>query len=181
MYVYLTCTLCGTCSISKYGIHSFKGRGTAVPLVIELETLTAQARLDLILSQLIPLHALHVSLKSLLISSFHLHLLTASPGIQRRRFHLSSRYSLMTSMASQPTSEPYLSSDRRLSAKLVPTFADRGCHVFSAANPHGRNFDFLDRSRYYFFKVAPQLSSQGWVDPFPDSLRWESNPGHLYL
>jgi hypothetical protein len=29
---------------------------------------------------------------------------------------------------------------------------------------------FLDRSRYFFFQVAPQLSSQGWVDPVPDPL-----------
>jgi hypothetical protein len=29
---------------------------------------------------------------------------------------------------------------------------------------------FLDRSRYYFFQVAPQLSSRGWVDPVPDPL-----------
>jgi hypothetical protein len=29
-------------------------------------------------------------------------------------------------------------SGRRLLAKLVPTFADRGCHVVSATNPRGR-------------------------------------------
>jgi hypothetical protein len=29
----------------------------------------------------------------------------------------------------------YRMSDRRLSAKLVPTFADRGCRVVSAADP----------------------------------------------
>jgi hypothetical protein len=40
--------------------------------------------------------------------------------------------------------------DRRLSAKLVPTFADRGCRVVSAADPYGRNFGFLDRSRPRF-------------------------------
>jgi hypothetical protein len=37
-----------------------------------------------------------------------------------------------------------LPSDRRLSAKLVPTFADRGCHVVSATDPHGRYLGFLD-------------------------------------
>jgi hypothetical protein len=31
--------------------------------------------------------------------------------------------------------ELYRPSDRRLSAKLVPTFADRGCHVVSVTNP----------------------------------------------
>jgi hypothetical protein len=39
-------------------------------------------------------------------------------------------------------------SDRRLSAKLVPTFADRGCRVVSAPNPRARILRFLDRSRY---------------------------------
>jgi hypothetical protein len=29
-------------------------------------------------------------------------------------------------------------SDRRLSAKLVPTFVDRGCHVVSVTDPYGR-------------------------------------------
>jgi hypothetical protein len=29
-------------------------------------------------------------------------------------------------------------SDRRLSAKLVPTFADRGCRVVSGTDPSGR-------------------------------------------
>jgi hypothetical protein len=35
-------------------------------------------------------------------------------------------------------SELYRPSDRHLSAKLVPTLADRGCRVVSATNPHGR-------------------------------------------
>jgi hypothetical protein len=32
----------------------------------------------------------------------------------------------------------YRPSDRRLSAKLVPTFADRECRVVNATDPHGR-------------------------------------------
>jgi hypothetical protein len=60
--------------------------------------------------------------------------------------------------------------DRRMSGKLVPTFADRGCRVVSATDPHGRTLGFLDRSRYYFFPVAPHLYSRGWVDPVPDPL-----------
>jgi hypothetical protein len=31
-----------------------------------------------------------------------------------------------------------LASDRRMSAELVPTFADRGCRVVSATDPYGR-------------------------------------------
>jgi hypothetical protein len=45
-------------------------------------------------------------------------------------------------------------SDRRLSAKLVPTFEDRGCHVVSVMEPYGHNIGFLDRSHYFFFQVA---------------------------
>jgi hypothetical protein len=32
----------------------------------------------------------------------------------------------------------YRLSNRWLLAKLVPTFADRGCHVVSVMNPYGR-------------------------------------------
>jgi hypothetical protein len=39
----------------------------------------------------------------------------------------------------ESASELYRPSDRRLSAKLVPTFADRGCHVVSVTNPYGLN------------------------------------------
>jgi hypothetical protein len=49
-------------------------------------------------------------------------------------------------------------------------FADRGSHVVSVMDPYGRILDFLDRSRYVFFQVSPQLYSRGWVDPVPDSL-----------
>jgi hypothetical protein len=66
-------------------------------------------------------------------------------------------------------SELYRPSDRRLSEKLVPTFADRGCHVISTTNPYGRILDFLDRRRYSLFQVAPLLS-RGWVDPVPENL-----------
>jgi hypothetical protein len=37
-----------------------------------------------------------------------------------------------------PQANLYRPSDRRLSAKLVPTFTGRGCCVVSATNPHGR-------------------------------------------
>jgi hypothetical protein len=44
-----------------------------------------------------------------------------------------------------------------LSAQLLPTFADRECHVFNVTDPYGRNLSYLDRSRYFFFEVAPQF------------------------
>jgi hypothetical protein len=63
-------------------------------------------------------------------------------------------------------SELYRLSDRRLSAKLVPTVADRGRHVVSVTDTYGRIFCFLD----LFFQVAHQLYSPGWMDPLPDPL-----------
>jgi hypothetical protein len=35
------------------------------------------------------------------------------------------------------------------------------CHVVSVTDPYGRILRFLDRSRYVFFQVAPQLYSRG--------------------
>jgi hypothetical protein len=70
----------------------------------------------------------------------------------------------------QSASELYRPSDRSLLATLVPTFAERGCHVVSVTDPYGRILAFLDRSRYFFFQVAPQFYSRGWVDPVPDPL-----------
>jgi hypothetical protein len=37
------------------------------------------------------------------------------------------------------------SSGRRLSAKLMPIFVDKRCHVISMADPYGRILGFLDR------------------------------------
>jgi hypothetical protein len=36
-----------------------------------------------------------------------------------------------------------------------------GCHVVSVTEPYGRVLGFLDRSRYFFFQVAPQSYSRG--------------------
>jgi hypothetical protein len=64
----------------------------------------------------------------------------------------------------ESASELYQLSDLLLSVKLVPTLSERGCHVVSVTDPYSRNFDFLDRRRYFFFQVAPQLYSRDWVD-----------------
>jgi hypothetical protein len=81
---------------------------------------------------------------------------------------------------SESASELYYPSDRRLSAKLVPTFTDRKCHVVSVTDSYGRILGFLDRSRYFFFQTAPQLYSRGWVNPVPDPLllRKSDNAGN---
>jgi hypothetical protein len=45
----------------------------------------------------------------------------------------------------ESASELYRPSDRRLSEKLVPTFADRGCHLVSVTDSYGPILGFLDR------------------------------------
>jgi hypothetical protein len=50
---------------------------------------------------------------------------------------------------------------RRLSAKLVPTIAERGSRGQRNGSPRLLNIGFLDRSRYFFIQVAPELSSRG--------------------
>jgi CBS-domain-containing membrane protein len=53
---------------------------------------------------------------------------------------------------SESASELYRPSDRRFSAKSLPTFADKGCHVVSVTDRYGRILGFLDRSRYFSIK-----------------------------
>jgi hypothetical protein len=67
----------------------------------------------------------------------------------------------------ESASELYRPSDRFLSEKLVPTFADRGCHVVRLTDLYGRFLGFIDRSRYLFVQAAPHLCSRGWMDPVP--------------
>jgi hypothetical protein len=88
----------------------------------------------------------------------------------------------------ESASELYWPSHCRLSTKLVPTLADRVCCVVSEDGPYNRILGFLDRSSYFFFRVAPPLYSRGWVDAVPDQLflrksgsAQESNPGPLDL
>jgi hypothetical protein len=69
-----------------------------------------------------------------------------------------------------PASELYLPSDHCLSAKLVLTFSDRKCRVVSVTDSYGRILNFIDRSLYFFFHIAPQLYWRSSVDPFPDTL-----------
>jgi hypothetical protein len=49
-------------------------------------------------------------------------------------------------------SELHRPSDRLLSAKRLPTFSDRECHVVSVTDPYGSILGFLDRSRYFSIK-----------------------------
>jgi hypothetical protein len=53
---------------------------------------------------------------------------------------------------SESANELYRPSDRRLSAKWLPTSADRECHMVNVTDPYGRIICFLDRSRYFSIK-----------------------------
>jgi hypothetical protein len=64
----------------------------------------------------------------------------------------------------------YRPSDRRLSAKCQLLRIDGVSCSQRGGSPYGRNFGFLDRSRYFFFQATPYLYSRGWVDPVPDPL-----------
>jgi hypothetical protein len=88
----------------------------------------------------------------------------------------------------QSASELYRPSDRSLSAKLVTIFADRGWHVVKATDPYGRILGFLDRSRYFFFQLTPQMYSTrlsgSRTQPTTSQKIWwcqESNPEPLDL
>ena len=70
-----------------------------------------------------------------------------------------------------PASELYRQSGRRRSAKLVPTFADRGVSRGQRnGSPRPFKYLFSRPEPLLFIQVAPQLTSQGWVDPVPDPL-----------
>jgi hypothetical protein len=60
--------------------------------------------------------------------------------------------------------ELYRQSEHRLSAKLMPTFADR------VVLRSQRSGSLTAAVLYFFFQVAPQLYSRGWVEPVPDPL-----------
>jgi hypothetical protein len=72
--------------------------------------------------------------------------------INERMSTATTQYLIKKTQWSESASELYLPSDRRLSAKRLTTFADRGCHVISLTDTYGRILDFLDRSRYFFIK-----------------------------
>jgi hypothetical protein len=56
--------------------------------------------------------------------------------------HIPVEYRPTISPWPESVSELYRPSDRRLLAKSVPTFADRGCHVVSVTDPYGRIFGY---------------------------------------
>jgi hypothetical protein len=80
----------------------------------------------------------------------------------------------------ESVSELYRPSDRRLSTKLVLTFADKECHVVSTTDPYGRILGFLDRSRYFSLPSSSSivLNEAEWrVETF--SVEISSNSSQL--
>jgi hypothetical protein len=71
---------------------------------------------------------------------------------------------------SESASELYRPSDRRLSAKLVPTFCEKNVPRGKREGSLRPYFRFSGPESLLFFQVASQLYSQGWVDPVPDPL-----------
>jgi hypothetical protein len=63
----------------------------------------------------------------------------------------------------ESASELYRPSDRRLSAKLVQTFAERGCHVVSVMDPYGRILGFLSPGKGVL-KVVLETQSRNFMD-----------------
>jgi hypothetical protein len=92
---------------------------------------------------------------SLLISqpkSVSLNLLHLVPHTHYAKIHGNTTTNNKQTPWSESASELYRLSDCRLSAKWLPTFADKGCHVVSVTDPCGRILGFLDRSRYFSIK-----------------------------
>jgi hypothetical protein len=73
------------------------------------------------------------------------HVAVVPPG--KQPLHLSITTYKQQTPWSESASELYRPSDHSLSAKLVPTFADRGCHVVSVTDAYGRILAFLNRNR----------------------------------
>jgi hypothetical protein len=91
--------------------------------------------------------------------AFVLHaLLISSPWLHRSNYTCWGVHFMKLGICKKKTpwsdsaSELYRPSDRRLSAKRLPTCADRGCHVVSVTDPSDRILGFLYRSRYFSIK-----------------------------
>jgi hypothetical protein len=90
-------------------------------------------------------------------------------------------FSIEKNSLPESSSELYRPGDRSLSAKLVPTFGDRGCRVVSATDPYGHILGFLDRSHYFFLQVAPQLYLSGPRSRLTTQKTWYCRKSNLDL
>jgi hypothetical protein len=63
-------------------------------------------------------------------------------------------------------SELYRPSDCRLSARLVPTFGDRGCPVISATDPYDHILDFQTGAATFSNKLLLNCAHEAEWTPF---------------
>jgi hypothetical protein len=57
-----------------------------------------------------------------------------------------------------------------LVGEVITNFADKNVSRGQSDDPYGHIIGFQNGSRYFFFQVAIQLYSRGWVDPVPDPI-----------
>jgi hypothetical protein len=138
-------SLCRHCNVNKEARRrcSERSRGSDGPIRNELAQVTC------------PIVVL--SGETNILTDIHLPVPVGKLRILSHAFHFSGA---KESPWPESASELCRPSSRRMSVKLVPTFADGRCCVVGAADPNGRILGFLHRSRYYFFQLAPQLYSR---------------------
>jgi hypothetical protein len=99
------------------------------------------------------------SSSSLLSWSLHIYK-SCSIGGGRAEIYTYLRMSRLWIKESKKEKQPPLVRERtrdcRLSAKIMPTFADRGYRVVSTTDPHGRIIGCLDRSRLWIFSQTAE-------------------------
>jgi hypothetical protein len=105
---------------------------------------------------------------------FPFNFMCRSFGIVSSFSHISILYycykTLNSTQWPESASELYQPIDHRFSAKLVPTSANRGCHVVRVTVPYGRILAwFLFYSGYYglFLHLVRSLRMHGALSPFP--------------
>jgi hypothetical protein len=81
----------------------------------------------------------------------------APPGVLMQPFQFNPSYTTTNKLRGPSPRSNYIDRVTRLMAKLVPTFADRGCCVVSTTDPHGHILCFLDRSCYFFPPSSPSV------------------------
>jgi hypothetical protein len=78
----------------------------------------------------------------------------------------------------ESASKLYRPSVRRLSAKWLPIFADRRCHLVSVTNPYGLILGFLDRSRYFSIKQLLSFTHEAERTPFQTHYLFSGSAGN---
>jgi hypothetical protein len=78
----------------------------------------------------------------------------------------------------ESASKLYRPSDRRLSAKLLPAFVDRVCHVVSVTDPFARILDFLD---WQLYENKYKVISYCYQLHFPSTWHWRESVHYNFI